>query len=244
VIGLPDNATTTEDETDASHAPRLTARPKDGHLPWWSRPWMGATVAWQLGATAVDIHDESNDRWYAAPDGNNQRFVRDGHLTCISSATARAQTRCCGSARTALACSSVRPTVACCPPPCSSPTCVGPHLRGRLPRRGLSPGATLGLGTRAPTSMRPRVVPPGIDAWVVTSAIQHRPCLDVDTSPLFADLCSFPRAALLRGHRCAGGRPRHPMCLERRGLTVTTSREAEAAAGGGDRGVPDRKGQR
>jgi hypothetical protein len=38
VIGLPDDATATEGKTDASHAPRLTARPKDGHLDVVDRP--------------------------------------------------------------------------------------------------------------------------------------------------------------------------------------------------------------
>jgi hypothetical protein len=33
------------------------------------------------GASAADIDDENNDRWYAAPDGNPQRFIgEDGRL--------------------------------------------------------------------------------------------------------------------------------------------------------------------
>jgi hypothetical protein len=36
----------------------------------------------QPGASVADIDDESNPRWYATPDGNNQRFVAaDGRLT-------------------------------------------------------------------------------------------------------------------------------------------------------------------
>lgn len=36
----------------------------------------------QRSASAADIDDESNPRWYAAPDGNNQRFIgTDGRPT-------------------------------------------------------------------------------------------------------------------------------------------------------------------
>lgn len=41
-----------------------------------------ASTARQRSASAVDIDDESNPRWYAAPDGNNQRFIgADGRPT-------------------------------------------------------------------------------------------------------------------------------------------------------------------